>query len=141
MLSKKAKYGLKAMFHLARRFDEGPQLIVTIAAEENIPRKFLEQILLELKKHGMLNSKMGKGGGYHLNRTPNKIYMGEIIRVLDGPIAPYPCVSQTAYARCKECKNEKTCEIRKVLYQVREATSTILDKTSLQKAMTLQVKL
>lgn len=100
MLSKKAKYGLKAMILLAQHYDQGPLLISEIAQKEAIPKKFLELILLELKKHGLLHSKKGKGGGYTLAKSPDTIKMGNIVRTLDGPLAPLPCVSVTAYAKC-----------------------------------------
>ena len=135
MLSHKAKYGLKAAFYLARYYEKGPVLISDLAQAEYIPKKFLEHILLELKKHGILYSRMGKGGGYHLSKSPDKIYLGQIIRVLDGPLAPVPCVSKSAYVRCIECKDERTCEIRKVMKHVRDATAKILDNTSLADAM------
>lgn len=131
MLSKKAKYGLKATFYLAKNYGKGPVLISDLAEEENIPKKFLELILLDLKRHGILSSKMGKGGGYSLSKPPDKIYVGQIIRILDGPLAPIPCVSKTAYERCTECENEKTCEIRKIMMQVRDASAAILDHTTL----------
>lgn len=134
MISKKAKYGLKAVFYLARNYGEAPVLIATLAEEENVPRKFLELILLDLKRHGILHSKMGKGGGYMLSKPPDKITVGQVVRILDGPLAPIGCVSKTAYQRCDECVNERTCEIRKIMQQVREATSRILDTTSLADA-------
>jgi Rrf2 family protein len=135
MLSHKAKYGLKATFYLAKYYDKGPVLISDLAQAEYIPKKFLEHILLELKKHGILYSRMGKGGGYHLSKSPDKIFLGQIIRVLDGPLAPVPCVSKSAYVRCIECKDERTCEIRKVMKHVRDATAKILDNTSIADAM------
>jgi Rrf2 family protein len=104
MLSHKAKYGLKAAFYLARHYELGPVLISDLATAEYIPKKFLEHILLELKKHGILYSRMGKGGGYSLAKSPDKIYLGQIIRVLDGPLAPVQCVSKSAYVRCVECR-------------------------------------
>ncbi len=131
MLSKKAKYGLKAMFYLADRFGKGPVLISDLAEEEHIPKKFLELILLDLKRNGLLHSKMGKGGGYFLNKPPDEITVGQVVRILDGPLAPIPCVSKTAYRKCEECDNERTCEIRKIMMQVREASAAILDHTSL----------
>ena len=131
MLSKKAKYGLKAMFYLAKKYGKGPILISDLAEEENIPKKFLELILLDMKRQGLLVSKMGKGGGYELGKHPEKIMVGQIVRILDGPLAPIGCVSKTAYSRCVECTNEKTCEIRKIMMQVRDSTATILDHTSL----------
>src|SRR3954470_25067694 len=99
MLSMKAKYGLRATSVLAREYGRGPVLIADLAEKERIPRKFLELILLELKKKGLLLSKTGKGGGYTLSRPPEMISIGELIRTLDGPIALLPCVSQTAYRR------------------------------------------
>lgn len=135
MLSHKAKYGLKAAFYLARQYEKGPVLISDLANAEYIPKKFLESILLELKKQGILFSRMGKRGGYALAKSPDKIYMGQIIRVLDGPLAAVQCVSKSAYMQCVECKDERTCEIRKVMQHVRDATALILDKTSLADAM------
>ncbi|MFI5171074.1 MAG: RrF2 family transcriptional regulator [Chitinophagales bacterium] len=134
MLSKKAKYGLMAMFYLAKNYGKGPKLISELAEEENIPKKFLELILLDLKRQGLLVSKMGKGGGYELGKHPDKIFVGQVVRILDGPLAPISCVSKTAYAKCAECHNERTCEIRKIMMQVRESTAAILDHTSLTDA-------
>lgn len=131
MLSRKAKYGLKALIHLARHAGEGPVLIEDLARVERIPRKFLEQILLELKKKGLLTSRKGRGGGYQLGKGPDSIFMGEIIRVLDGPLAPVPCVSVTAYRKCDECLDERTCGIRLVMQEVRDGIAGILDTTSL----------
>ncbi len=131
MLSKKSKYGLRALLALARRADREPVLIADLAKEEEIPKKFLELILLELKNTGMLQSKKGKGGGYLLGRRPEQISLGEVIRVLDGPLAPLPCVSHQAYQRCAECGDEATCGIRAVMSDVRDATAAILDRESL----------
>src|SRR6202044_2433950 len=114
MLSKKSKYALKAMMVLAKEYGQGPVLISDLAQREGIPRKFLELILLELKNHGLLQSKKGKGGGYFLAKPPNTIAAGQIVRIVDGPIAPLPCVSRTAYMRCDECPDERTCPIRLV---------------------------
>jgi Rrf2 family protein len=115
MLSKKSKYALKAMMVLAKEYGQGPVLISDLAQREGIPRKFLELILLELKNQGLLQSKKGKGGGYFLRREPHLISVGHIVRVLDGPIAPLPCVSKTAYMRCRECRDERSCGIRIVM--------------------------
>lgn len=131
MLSKKAKYGLRALLLLAREHGKGPVLIADLARSESIPKKFLELILLDLKNHGVLQSKKGKGGGYSLGKVPEAISLGHVIRVLDGPLAPIPCVSQTAYLKCEECKDETTCGIRIVMKEVRDATARILDGTSL----------
>jgi len=131
MLSKKSKYALKAMMVLAKEYGQGPVLIPDLAHREDIPRKFLELILLELKNQGLLQSKKGKGGGYFLRRDPQLISVGHIVRVLDGPIAPLPCVSKTAYMRCRECRDERSCGIRIVMKEVRDATAKIMDSTSL----------
>lgn len=131
MLSKKAKYALKALTILAKEYGQGPVLISDIAQREDISRKFLEIILLELKNAGILQSRKGKGGGYSLGRPPRQISLGHVIRVLDGPLAPLPCVSKTAYVRCRECRDERTCGIRMVMKQVRDATAQILDSTTL----------
>lgn len=130
MLSKKAKYGLKALLFLSRQAPGKPVLISEIAEAEGIPKKFLELILLQLKKGGMLQSKKGKGGGYFLAREPALISFGQVIRVIDGPLAPLPCVSQTAYMRCEECVDEMGCGIRLVMKEVRDSTARILDGTS-----------
>lgn len=131
MLSSKAKYGLKAMVYLTRYGQEGPVLIADIAESESIPKKFLDAILLELKNRGFLSSKKGKGGGYTLAKPPQNIMVGDIVRVLDGPLAPVPCVSRTAYRRCEDCRNETTCAIRAVMGEVRDAIAGILDNTTL----------
>ena len=135
MLSMKAKYGLRALLYLAKQPDQVPVLISDLAENEDIPKKFLELILLDLKKHGILQSKKGKGGGYSLRRKPEAIKLGRVIRVLDGPLAPVPCVSQTAYVPCDECKDERTCGIRIVMKEVRDAMASILDNTSLADLM------
>lgn len=131
MLSKKAKYALQALQYLAKEYEHGPTLIAELARAERIPQKFLELILLDLKKHGVLQSKKGRGGGYFLGKPPAEINLGYVIRILDGPLAPLPCVSQTAYMKCAECHDEKTCGIRLVMKEVRDATAEILDGTSL----------
>lgn len=131
MLSSKAKYGLKAMVHLALREGQGPALIADIAEAERIPKKFLDTILLEMKNNGLLLSKKGKGGGYTLARPAARIMVGEIVRILDGPLAPVPCVSRTAYRRCEDCVDETACAVRSVMQDVRDAIAAILDNTSL----------
>lgn len=131
MISKKTKYALKALIYLARQQDKGPILIADLAREERIPKKFLELILLALKNSGVLQSKKGKGGGYYLARPPREISMGKVIRILEGPLAPVPCVSETAYARCEECDDEWSCGIRLVMKDVRDAMAQILDSASL----------
>src|SRR5215471_6355388 len=131
MLSNKAKYALKAIQVLTKEYGQGPVLISEIARRENIPAKFLELILLELKNHGILHSKKGKGGGYFLARPPQSVSVGQIVRMVEGPLAPIPCVSRTAYMRCSECRDERSCGIRLVMKDVRDATARILDSTTL----------
>jgi Rrf2 family protein len=131
MISKKTKYALKALLYLARKFNQGPVLISDLAHDERIPKKFLELILLTLKNNGVLQSRKGKGGGYYLGKLPREISVGNVIRILDGPLAPVPCVSETAYAKCQECIDERTCGIRPVMKEVRDAIANILDNTSL----------
>ena len=116
---------------LAKEYGQGPVLISDIAHREALPQKFLELILLELRNHGILGSKKGKGGGYFLARRPDLVHLGEVLRVLEGPLAPLPCVSKTAYVRCADCRDERTCGIRMVMKDVRDATARILDQTSL----------
>lgn len=131
MLTKKSKYGLKAVLVLAEEAGRGPVLVSELADRQRLPKKFLEAILLELKRHGLLQSKKGRGGGYFLSRKPADITVGQVIRVLDGPLALIPCVSQTAYMKCEECLDEKTCGVRLAMKAVRDATARILDHTTL----------
>ena len=131
MLSRKSKYGLKALLVLARQGGTEPVLISELAERDAIPRKYLEAILLELKRHGVVHSKKGKGGGYFLRRKPAEITFGEVIRVLDGPLAAVPCVSKLAYMKCVECVDEQTCGVRLAMKEVRDATANILDNTTL----------
>src|ERR1041385_2868158 len=131
MLSMKAKYGLKAMIRLAKDYGRGPWLIADLANDEGIPKKFLELILLELKQHGVLQSKKGKGGGYLLARRPADITVGSVLRVLDGNLAPVPCVSSAGYRPCDECRDPASCSIRLLMSEVHGATTSILDSTTL----------
>ena len=131
MLSRKSKYGLKALLALAHEEGRGPVLVSDLADRDGIPRKFLETILLDLKRHGLVQSKKGRGGGYFLRRSPAEITFGNVIRALEGPLALVPCVSQTAYTKCVECVDEQTCGVRIAMQEVREATSQILDHTTL----------
>ena len=133
MLTKKSKYALKALLYMAK--NKGLVQIGDLSKEEKIPQKFLESILLELKRHGLLNSKRGKDGGYELRETPENITFGQIVRILDGPLAPVPCVSHLYYERCEECIDENTCHIRRVMKMVRDETCRILDGTSLSEAL------
>jgi Rrf2 family protein len=131
VLSRKTKYGLKVLLTLARETGREPVLVSDLARRDAIPKKFLEAILLELKRHGVVHSKKGKGGGYFLGRKPADITFGEVIRVLEGPLAPVPCVSETAYMKCTDCVDEKTCGVRFAMKEVRDATARILDRATL----------
>ena len=130
-LSKKTQYGMKAMLALGRRYREGPVMIGTLAREESIPVKFLEVILLDLKTRGLLSSKLGRKGGYQLSRPPSTITIGSIIRIMEGPLAPLPCASETAYQPCEECPDVESCGTRIIMRRVRDAISDVLDRTSL----------
>ncbi len=130
MLSKKAKYAIKALIRLADHQGE-PVRIADLARTEQIPPKFLELILLGLRNNGVLQSRKGKGGGYLLARDPAKIYLGQIVRMFDGPLAPVPCASQTAYVPCADCRNEAVCGVHLAMKEVRDATAKVLDGTSL----------
>ncbi len=126
MLSKKTKYGLKALTFMARLEENTPVQIATISESENISHKFLESILLTLKKAGFLGSKKGKGGGYYLLKSPKDILMTEIIRLLEGPIALVPCVSLNYYEKCDDCPDEDACSVHKLMIQVRDSTLKVL---------------
>jgi Rrf2 family protein len=141
LLSKRAKYGLKALMALARGYPRGRMLIADLASAERIPQKFLELILLDLKHQGLLHSRRGRGGGYALGKPPSEIAIGSVVRALDGPLAPMSCVSLTAYRRCEECLDERTCGIRVVMGQVREATARVLDHTSLEQMLEQETRL
>jgi Rrf2 family protein len=130
MLSHKSKYALEALLVLSEEYGNGPLLISEIAKREHIPKRFLELILLELKNHGVLRSKKGKGGGYTLSKPPDLLSVGLVLRMLEGPLAPLPCVSKTAYEKCAECRDERTCGIRLLMKDVRDATAAILDSTT-----------
>jgi Rrf2 family protein len=127
----KSKYGLKALLILAREAGQGPVLVADLAAREALPKKFLEAILLDLKRHRFVDSRKGRGGGYFLRRKPSEITFGEVIRALDGPLAAVPCVSETAYMPCAECLDEDTCGVRLAMKEVRDATARILERTTL----------
>lgn len=130
-LSKRGEYGMRAMIYLAACEEESKIVsIKEIADHENISVKFLEQILLTIKNAGLLHSKMGVGGGYYLAKSPHDITLGQVERILDGPLAPIRCVSQTAYEPCA-CSDEKSCGLRIVMLDVRNAIANILDKTTL----------
>ena len=136
MISQKAKYALRALVSLARRGET--MMIGDIAREQAIPKKFLEQILLELKRAGFVASRRGRTGGYELIKAPEEIMFGEVLRLIDGPIAPLPCLSKTAYRRCDDCQDEGSCEIRHVFERVTLATRAVLDSTTLADSLRLE---
>ena len=135
MLTQRSRYALRAMLFLAEQPQSGPPTSMNrIATEANVPRKFLELILADLREAGLLLSTRGKMGGYTLSRPAEMISLGEIVRVIEGPLALVPCVSRTAYRPCNDCKDEATCAIRHAMARVRDETARILDGTSLTQA-------
>ncbi|SKB70931.1 RrF2 family transcriptional regulator [Maribacter arcticus] len=132
MLSKKTKYGLKALAYLASQKDKKPVQISEIAEKENISQKFLESILLSLRKTGFLGSKKGKGGGYYLLKTPEEISMTDVMRVLEGPISMVPCVSLNFYETCDDCPDEQACSVHKLMLQVRDSTLEVYRNNTLR---------
>lgn len=131
MLTMKTRYALKALGILSERGAHQATLSAEISEREGIPHKFLEAILRELRQHGILQAQRGPGGGYRLSRAPEQIALADVMRALDGPLAPVPCLSRTAYERCAECKNERACGVRLVLEDLHEATARILETTTL----------
>jgi Rrf2 family protein len=131
MLSKKTKYGLKALTFLAKQSDKQPVQIEVISKSENISQKFLESILLTLKKNGFLGSKKGKGGGYYLLKKPEDIKMSAVMRILEGPIALIPCVSLNYYETCDDCPDENSCAVHNLMIEVRDSTLNIFNNKSL----------
>ncbi|MCE3075992.1 RrF2 family transcriptional regulator [Chryseobacterium gwangjuense] len=130
MLSKKSQYAFKALSYLVERRNDGPVLISEIAERKKIPLKFLENILLELKKADILDSKKGKGGGYFFKENPENVTLAKIIRLVNGPIAMLPCVSLNFYEKCEDC-NEDHCGLHDVLIEVRDASLNILESKTL----------
>jgi len=130
-ISKRTQYGLKAIIALGREYGKGPVLISKLSEQERIPIRFLETILLDLKSRALLTSKKGKGGGYQLTRPPSTITLGSLKRLMEGPLAPLPCASETAYRPCETCEDVEHCEIRIVMRQVRDAIAEVLDRTTL----------
>lgn len=130
MISQKAKYAMRALVMLAAADSAVPLSITDIANEQRIPKKFLEQILLELKRHGIVESRRGKVGGYLMLRKPEEVTYGEVLRLIDGPLALLPCLSKIAYKKCEDCQDEATCEVRHVFASVADATRQLLDNTS-----------
>jgi len=135
MISQKAKYALRALVALAKAPAGSSTFIGDIAESQSIPKKFLEQILLDLKHHGLVVSRRGKTGGYGLLRPSDTISFGEVLRIVDGPIAPLPCLSKMAYRKCDDCDDEATCEVRRVFAQVADATRDVLDRTTIADAL------
>jgi Rrf2 family protein len=135
MISLKAQYALRALIALSKADAPELSLIAEIAETQRIPKKFLEQILLDLKHHGLVASRRGKMGGYFLLRPADQITFGEVLRIIDGPIAPLPCLSRIAYRRCEGCPDERTCEIRRVFGRVAEATRGVLDSVTIADAI------
>jgi len=133
MISQRAKYALKALLALARV--ESSAMIGDIAKQHRIPHKFLEQILLDLKRQGLVQSRRGRSGGYALLRPADQITFGEVLRIVDGPIAPLPCLSRTAYRRCADCHSEKSCEVRRAFSDVAESARLVLDQTTIADAV------
>ncbi|WP_203257664.1 RrF2 family transcriptional regulator [Hyunsoonleella ulvae] len=131
MLSKKTKYGLKALTFIARSGDDVPVQVSAIAKSEQIPQKFLESILLTLRKSGVLGSKKGKHGGYYLRSEPSEIKMTDVMRVLEGPIAMVPCVSLNYYEKCDDCPDEHKCSVHKLMIEVRDSTLKVFRNTTL----------
>jgi Rrf2 family protein len=130
MLSKKSQYAFKALAYLTEKFNKGPVLISEISAKKNVPLKFLENILLELKKAGILESKKGKGGGYFLKKDPADIKVVTIVRLVNGPVAMLPCVSLNFYKRCDNC-DETSCGLHDIMIQVRDASLAVLENKTL----------
>lgn len=141
MLSKKTKYAINALVYLAKKPYKEPVLISEIAENENIPKKFLESILLDMRNAGFLNSKKGKGGGYYLIKKPSEVNLAEIIRYFDGAIGLLPCVTHKYYEKCDECEDEITCGIRHAFLQIRNETVELLKKDTLEKIIKNEEKL
>jgi Rrf2 family protein len=131
MMSKRCKYALKALVQLGKNYHKGNLVAEEIAAAGNIPKKFLEIILLELKRAGYVRSKPGLGGGYHLAQTPNKISLAEIYRLFDGAIALQPCVSQKFRGKCDDCPDENACDLREAFAEIREKTFEVMSRITL----------
>lgn len=134
MLSQKAKYALKALIALAQIGDDELLQANDIAEAQNIPKKFLDLILLELRRHGLVDSRRGKMGGYLLLKPAETILVGDIVRAIDGPLAPIPCASVTAFRPCPDCRDHKACMVRKIMREVRDAAAGVLDHITLADA-------
>jgi Rrf2 family protein len=133
-LSRRCKYALRALYRLSREHGAPPQAVVEIANKEKIPRKFLEAILVQLRNSGIVESHAGKKGGYRLAKSPDTITIGAIVRVIDGPLAPLACASESAFRTCEECADKELCETRVIMKRVRDAMAGVLDNTTLAEA-------
>lgn len=138
MLSQRARYALKALINVARA-GEGPQQVSAIAEQENIPRKFLETIMADLRRGGLVTSTRGNAGGYRLARPADLITFADVLRATDGPIAMLPCVSRNFYERCEDCDNEATCALRRTFSEVRDAVNAVLEHRTLAAAIAAEV--
>jgi Rrf2 family protein len=136
MITQKAKYAFKALFHMAALPAGTSIRIEQIAEGAGVPRKFLEHILLDLKKKGIVTSNRGRSGGYTLVKKPDDMTISDVLRAIDGPIAPLPCISRTAYRRCEDCKDEKTCSVRRLFADTYAATLALWEGTTLAEAFT-----
>jgi Rrf2 family protein len=132
MLTKKGKYGLKALVHLAALEPGRTAFVSDIAQQNNISKKFLDAILLDLRKGGILRSKKGPGGGYALSKPASQIYVGQAVRILDGPLAPILCASKSALELCDDCNHPETCQVRLAMTDVRDAIAAVLDTMTLE---------
>lgn len=132
MLTNKGKYGLKAMVHLARLPTGKSTQTAEIAEANGIPKAFLDTILMELRKAGFVRSKKGPGGGFMLAHPPDQIRMGQVVRTLDGPIAPFPCARRKGYQPCDDCPDVDNCPVRTLMQDVRDAMAAVLDETTLE---------
>lgn len=140
ILSKKTRYAIVALTRLAREYGKGPMQIREIAEEEKIPQSFLENILLDLKKAGILGSNLGKSGGYYLLKRPEDVSLADVVRHFEGTISLMYCVSENSYRPCEFCKDETTCQIRNVFKEIRDNTHSILARTSLKKLIQKKAK-
>jgi len=135
LLSQKARYALHALIVLAQQDGRDPMQIADVAEQARVPRKFLEQILVDLKRRGIVRSQRGRAGGYFIGKPPKDISFADVIRTIDGPLALAPCVSVTAYHKCEDCVDEATCSIRMVLLAARAATAEVLESRNLAQAV------
>lgn len=131
MISKRAKYALKALKRLTEHYGRGPIQISWLADQEQIPKRFLEAILLDLRNQGLLQSQKGAGGGYLLRVEPKQVNLAQVLRIIDGPIAPTPCTSKNFYVRCDDCADEETCPIRPIMERIRDANLAVYEHVSL----------